>query len=301
MKEDLASGDASPGLVYVAKGMGWDWPRKSSWSSGGDSDLPVNPFLAAEETTPVGKSWYAAFEGASPKDDPHPIAPEREAAAEDAFAKEAISKEDPMEIRKGASEAKLEAPQSQLTTKGSSSVEEHPSIQNGHTSNQSGDPLELEPEPHVAPTSDALAEDAMPAIAAERHTLGFRSTHSSAPASAATSDIENSAPETPTKDSHTITLKILNGSKVLRSIVLIRDCTRTAILNEARAYCVKRAQDDQSLESQLAKEWDLALVSLKMYGYDMDLSTDKVENLSWLVRTAEMTGIPRFTLRISEI
>ena len=33
----------------------------------------------------------------------------------------------------------------------------------------------------------------------------------------------------------------------------------------------------------------------------MDLSTYNVENLSSLVRTIEKTGIPRFTLRISEI
>jgi len=42
------------------------------------------------------------------------------------------------------------------------------------------------------------------------------------------------------------------------------------------------------------------LMSLQMYGYDMDLSTYKVENLSSLVRAIEKTGIPRFTLRISE-
>ena len=123
----------------------------------------------------------------------------------------------------------------------------------------------------------------------------------SAPLSTVPSVLEAASLEAPRKDSHTITLKILNGSKVLRSIAFIRACTQTAILNEARAYCVKRAQDDQIFGRLLAKGWDLALVSLKMYGYDMDLSTYKVENLSSLVRTVEKTGIPRFTLRISGI
>lgn len=122
-----------------------------------------------------------------------------------------------------------------------------------------------------------------------------------APSSTVTSVLEAAAQGAPTEDSHTITLRILNGSKVLRSLVFIRACTRTAILNEARAYCVKCAQDDQCLGTLLAKEYDLALISLSMYGYDMDLSTYKVENLSSLVRAVEKISIPRFTLRISEL
>ena len=122
-----------------------------------------------------------------------------------------------------------------------------------------------------------------------------------APSSTVTSILEAAAPGAPTEDSHTITLKILNGSKILRSVVFIRACTRTAILNEAKAYCVKCAQNDQRLGTLLAKEHDLAFISLKMYGYEMDLSTYKVENLSSLVRAVEKTSIPRFTLRISEL
>ena len=122
-----------------------------------------------------------------------------------------------------------------------------------------------------------------------------------APSSTVTSVLEAAAPGAPTEDSYTITLRILNGSKVLRSLVFIRACTRTAILNEARAYCVKYVQDNQCLGILLAKEYDLALISLSMYGYDMDLSTYKVENLSSLVRAVEKISIPRFTLRISEL
>jgi len=95
-------------------------------------------------------------------------------------------------------------------------------------------------------------------------------------------------------------LQIPNGSKILRAVVFIRAYTRTAILNEARAFCVKLAQDDQSLETLLTNRYDLASVSLGMYQYDMDLSIYDVEDVSSLFRTVENTGIPRFTLRISE-
>ncbi|KAK3172110.1 hypothetical protein OEA41_004195 [Lepraria neglecta] len=290
--EAPASEDASPAPVHVAHDMGWEWPRKGFWNFGATSDVPADPHNAAEEAIPAEEPCFAAPEGAFPRDEPYIIAPEEEPLAEDAFPGEAISKEDPVEMEKAAPEATLEASQPELIIEGFDDVEEHPLNQYCHISHHLGDPYEPTPEPDVAPIHGAPAEDAMP---------GFRPPPPSAPSSTVTSILEAAAPEAPTKDSHTITLKILNGSKVLRSIVFIRACTRTAILNEARAYCVKRAQDDQSFGRLLAKGWDLALVSLKMYGYDMDLSTYKVENLSSLVRTVEKTGIPRFTLRISEI
>lgn len=127
----------------------------------------------------------------------------------------------------------------------------------------------------------------------------------SAPSSTSlvTAKIEAVAAPKALEDSHTITLKILSNSQVLRSVVWIRACTRTAILNEARSYCMKCAQDDPSLLGTplLANGWDLAIVSLRMYDCEMDMSTYKVENLSSLVRTIEKTGIPMFTLRILEV
>ena len=132
-----------------------------------------------------------------------------------------------------------------------------------------------------------------------RDKVDFDPSPPSAPSSIMTSVLEAAASAAPTEESHTI--KILNGGKILRSVVFIKACTRKAVLNEAKAYCLRRAQDDPTLGTLLANGYDLALVSLKMYGYDMDLSTYKVENLSSLVRTIEKTGIPRFTLRICEI
>ena len=165
---------------------------------------------------------------------------------------------------------------------------------------------------NIVPKEESISEDTLPvreAVSKEDSQAEaiiedyFDDCHppALAPSSIVTSVLEAAAPGAPTEDSHTITLKILNGSKVLRSIVFVRDCTRTAILNEAKAYCVKCAQDDQRLGTLLAKEYDLAFISLKMYGYEMDLSTYKVENLSSLVRAVEKTSIPRFTLRISEL
>ncbi|KAL8676336.1 MAG: hypothetical protein Q9186_007142 [Xanthomendoza sp. 1 TL-2023] len=101
-----------------------------------------------------------------------------------------------------------------------------------------------------------------------------------------------------TKQSHLVTLEIFNGDEVFRSTVYIGAYTRTAILNEARAYFSKCARDgDQKFngESRLAKGRDFDLVSLNTDGHHMDLSRYKLENLSSLVMGA---GIPKFTVRV---
>ncbi|KAL8875766.1 MAG: hypothetical protein Q9198_005921 [Flavoplaca austrocitrina] len=300
--EAPASEDTSPAPVHVAHGMVGEWPRKGVWNFGTTVDVPADPHNAVEEAIPAEEPCFAAPEGAFLNDEPCIIVSEVEPIVEGTFlAEEAISKEDTMEMEKAAPEATLEASQPDQTIEGFDDVEEHPLNQYCHISHHLGDSNEPTPGPDAAPIHGAPAEDAMPALIALRSKFGFVPPSPSAPSSTVTSILEAAAPEAPTKDSHTITLKILNGSKVFRSIVFIETCTRTAILNEARAYCVKRAQDDQIFGRLLAKGWDLALVSLKMYGYDMELSTYKVENLSSLVRTVEKTGIPRFTLRISGI
>ena len=309
MDEAPASENASPAPVHVTHNMGWEWPRHGAWNFFATGSVAAEPHNAAEEAIPAEEPCFAAPAEASPRDEPYIIAPEEEPLPEDAFpAEEAICEEDLMETEKAAPEATLEAPQAEPIIEGFDSAEEHTLNQYMDIPHDLYDPYEPTAEPDVAPMHSVPAEDAKflvppprPALCAGRDKSDFHSPPPSAPSSTMTSVLEAAAPEAPTKDSHTITLKILNGSKVLRSIVFIRACTRTAILNEAKAYCTKCAQDDQSFGRLLPKGWDLALVSLKMYGYDMDLSTYKVENLSSLVRTVEKTGIPRFTLRISEI
>ena len=289
--------------------MGWEWPRQGALNFVATGVVAAEPHNAAKEAIPAEEPHFAASAEVSSRDEPYIIVPEEEPLPEDALpAEEAISKEDPMETKKAAPEATLEASQAEPIIEGFKSAEEHTLNQHDSIPYNLDDPYEPTPEPDVAPMSSAPAENAEFLIPSLRPTLcaghdksDFHSPPLSAPSSTVTSVLEATALEAPMKDSHTITLKILNGSKVLRSIVSIRACTRTAILNEARANCVKCAQDDQSFGNGLPKGWDLALVSLKMYGYDMDLSTYKVENLSSLVRTVEKTSIPRFTLRISKI
>ena len=291
--EAPASEAASPAPVHVtAHGMGWKWPRKGVWNFGTTIDVPADAHNAAEEAIPAEEPCFAAPEGTFPRDEPYIIGPEEEGA---------ISKEHPMEREKAAPETTLEGSQPELNNEGFNDVELHPLNQHCHISHHSGDSYESRTEPDAASIHGDPVEDAIPALIAVRHKIGLLPPSPSAPSSAVTSILEAAAPEAPMEDSHTITLKILNGSKIIRSVVFIRACTRTAILNEARAYCVKRAQDDESFGRLLAKGWDLVLVSLKMYGYDMDLSTYQVEDLSSLVRTVEKTDIPRFTLRISGI
>lgn len=301
--------DMSPAPVHVTHNMRWGWPQQGAGNFVATSNVTAEPYNAADEPTPAEESCSTAPAEASPTDEPYIVAPEEDPLPEETLTTEkAFFKEDPMGKENVAPQATLEASEAEPIIGGFNSAEEHTLNQHDDIPHGLDDPYEPMPEPDVAPMHTGSAEDAeflvlppRPALCAGRDKSDFHSSSPSAPSSTVTSVLEAAAPEAPTKDSHTITLKILNGSKVLRSIVFIRACTRTAILNEARAYCVKCAQDDRTIGRLLAKGCDLALLSLKMYGYDMDLSTYKVDNLSSLVQTVEKTGIPRFTLRISEI
>ncbi len=306
--EVSASEEASPAPEHFTQDMGWKWPRYGAWNFGTTRDVPAEPHTAAGEAIPAEEPCFAAPEGASHTDEPYNIVPEEEPIPEDTFpVREAVSNEDSIGTEKVAPNATPEGSQAEVIIEDFDDAEEHSLNQHDNIPYELDDPYELTSGLDVAPMHNAPAEDAeflvpppRPALSAVRDDFDFHPPPL-APPSTVTSVLEAAAPGSPTEDSHTITLKILNGNKVLRSIVFIRACTRTAILNEARAYCVKCAQDDQCLGTLLAKEYDLALMSLKMYGYDMDLATYKVENLSSLVRAVEKTSIPRFTLRISEL
>ncbi|KAL9622826.1 MAG: hypothetical protein Q9204_007995, partial [Flavoplaca sp. TL-2023a] len=217
--ETPASEDASPAPVHVAHGMVGKWPRKGVWNFGTTIDVPADPHNAVEEAIPAEEPCFAAPEEALPRDEPHIIAPEEETLVEcTSPAEEAISKENPMEREKAAPRATVEASQLEQTIEGFDDVEEHPLNQHCHISHHSGDSNEPTQVPDAAPIHGAPAEDAMPALIALRPKFGFVPPPPSAPSSTVTSILEAAAPEAPTKDSHTITLKILNGSKVFRSI-----------------------------------------------------------------------------------
>ena len=267
LDEISASEEASWAPEHFTEDTDCKWPRHEAWDFGITKDVTAEPHTAAEEAIPAEEPCFAAPEGASYIDEPYNIVPEEEPISEDTLpVREAVSNED------AQADAIIEV-----------FDDFHP--------------------PPLAPSSTvtSVLEAAAPEAPSSTVTSILEAAAPAAPSSTVTSILEAAAPGAPTEDSHTITLKILNGSKILRSVVFIRACTRTAILNEAKAYCVKCAQNDQRLGTLLAKEHDLAFISLKMYGYEMDLSTYKVENLSSLVRAVEKTSIPRFTLRISEL
>ncbi|KAL8756018.1 MAG: hypothetical protein Q9199_003223 [Rusavskia elegans] len=320
--EAPASPDAFPSPAHITHNVGWGWPRYGARGSVATGSVAAEPYYAPEEALPAEEPCFAAPAEASPRDKPCTTAPEEEPLPEPctfvpeeehlpehiSSAETTICKEELMEMGKAAPGPTLESSQVEPIFEGFDSAEEDTVHKHHNIPHDFDDLCEPSPEPDVAPTDSAPAENIellvhhpRPPVWARRGSCDVHSPPPSGPLSTVTSVLEDAAPEAPTKDSHTITLKIRNGSKVFRSIVFIRDCTRTAILNEVRAYCVRCAESNQTFGRLLPERWDLALVSLKIYGYATDLSTYKVENLSSLIRTVEKTGIPRFTLQISKI
>ncbi|KAL8822446.1 MAG: hypothetical protein Q9191_006820 [Dirinaria sp. TL-2023a] len=299
--------EASPAPKNSTDNLGWNWPRYQVWNFGATSEAPVQPHTVAEDAVTAEKACYAAPEEESDIDKPYNFLPEEKPIPELTFAaQEAVSNKDSMGTEKLDPDTTLEISQDEVVIEEPEDAEEPPFNQRDDISHGLDDPCGVKSGLDAVLTADAPAEDAEsfasplePPLDAVSHDVEFHPPPL-APSSTVTSVLEAAAPEVQMEDGHTVTLKIRNGSKLFRSIVLVRACTRKAILEEARVYCMKRAQDDQSLATLLARGYELTLMSLKMYGYDMDLSTYKVENLSSLVRTAEKTGIPRFTLRISE-
>ena len=306
--EAPAPAEVSPAPEHVY----WKSPRYGAWNFGATRDVHAEPQHAVGESFPTEEPCPVAPEEASHTDESYNVVPVEEPEPGDIFpTQEPVYSEEPMETKCACPDVTLEPSQAELVIDDYDDAEKPIVNQHDNISRGLNDPYESASVPDVAPTHSPPAEDAeflvpapKPALTAVRDQFTFRPPLPSAPSSTKTSVFEARAAaleEAPTEDSHTITLKILHGSKVLRSIVFIKACTRTAILKEARAYCVKCARDDQGLATLLATGYDLALLSMKMYGYDTDLSTYKVENLSSLVRAIEKTGIPRFTLRISEV
>jgi len=253
--------------VSTCKSKGQSKGRRKAAASDGE--------ITAGEEGPVHVDEAPTSEYAS-----HTEAPDEEPLPEDAFpAEEPVSIEDLMDMEKAGPKAPLETSPAEPIIEGFDGADKNAFNQHDNIPHAIDDPFEPNPEPGATPNHSALAAKA-----------SFI-----APSPKPSPYAERNKP-----DIHTIALKILNGSKVLRSIISIETCTRTAILSEARAYCVECAQDNRSFGGNLPRGWDLALVSIEMYGYDMDLLTHKVEDLSSVVRTVEETGIPMFTLRMSE-
>ena len=278
--------------------MGWEDPGKEDIPAEPDN-IPVEPDnIPAEPDNTAEEAYVAVSEEAFPSESC--IIAEQE----EPLPADAPSPEPPVGMGNFAHDTMREASQAEPTTEGFDDMDEHP----WNREDQLREPMP-EPDPPPVPTEPVEYDEGFTSTRSARNTepqkFKFCPPSPSGPSSVVTSVLESTAPLPPAENSHTITLKILTGDKTFRSIVFIKSCTRTAILNEARAYCAKcAAQDDRdnnSVGTLLRNGGEMTLVSLKMYGCDMDLSTYQVENLSSLVRTVEKTGIPRFTLRICEV
>ncbi|KAL8990380.1 MAG: hypothetical protein Q9177_000955 [Variospora cf. flavescens] len=335
--EASASADASPAPIHDTHNMIGGWHPYEARNFSATGGLAAEPYSAPEEAVPAEEPCFPAGEPCSPagepcspaeepcvlaeepcfdvpaevspRDEPCIIAPEEEPLPEDVSLGEGASCEkDLMGTENAALVATLEIPEVEPVSESIDRAEEDTVTEHHKAAHDFDEPCEPPPEPDVAPIYGAPAENIellvhhpRRPVWARRGTCASPSPPPTLPSPTIVSVLEDAAPEPPTRDSHTITLKIVNGSKIFRTIISVQDCTRTAILDEARAYCVRRAESNITFGKSLPKKWELALVSLKMYGYDTDLSTYKVENLSSLVRTVEKTGIPRFTLQISEV
>ena len=201
------------------------------WNFGIIKDVPVEPYTAAGEAIPAEEPFFVAPEGAFLTDKPYNIVLEEEPIPEDAFpVREAVSNED------SQAEAIIEV---------FDDAEDHGLNQLEKVPYELYDPYDLTSGLNVAPMHNAPAKNAEFLISPLRPTLSTVydnfDTYSPPLASlfTVTFVLEVTALGASTKDSHIITLKILNSSKVLRSIAFIRACTRTVILNEAKVNCVK--------------------------------------------------------------
>ncbi len=313
-------------LVHASPDTNPKWTQYGVWDFGGIGRVLAKPHnTTAERAIPAEEPCFATLEEISPSNEPYIGASKEELLSERAYSMEkAIFKEELVEMVEVITEAVPEVSQAELIIENFDDAEEHYPNQHDNIPGNLDESCKLTPcEPPCEPVPDADVASMHSPLAVDAELL----VPSSRPAFCATRDEFDIPPSLPPRlvppqpvppsvttsvsgaaglevtsgDSHTITLKILNGNQVFRAVVYVKAGTRTNIFNAAREYCMQRAQDDESLRTLLAKGCHFALNSLQIHGYDMDLSTYRAEDLSSLLRTIEKTDIPRLTLRISEI
>ena len=297
--------------MHVTHNLGQEWPERKAWDFGPTIATAAQLNNATEEAFPAKETSCTVPAEASSVDRPYSIALKEELLPEGNFpAGKSFSKDGPLETQMSFSQAAPEASLAELVVKDFDNPEKHIPNQHDNISQASDNLYKPLLEPNIAPVYSTLVKGSESVISSPTSTLcatRHKSDSQSSPL-LPSSSIVTSVPKAavaqvePTEDGHTIMLKILTlSSQVLRAIVYTEVCTQTAILSEARAYCLKSAQDDRILGTLLAKGFDLDLVSLYMHGYEMDLSIYKIENLFSLVKAVEKTEIPIFTVRVSEI
>ncbi|KAL8901598.1 MAG: hypothetical protein Q9207_005125 [Kuettlingeria erythrocarpa] len=230
--------DNAPPFAVYARNTGWGWPQHGAWGLVTTSTAATEPLGAREESIAADEPCFAALAEASPKDEPYVSAPEEKPLPENKFpAEEAISGQELVAKGEAAPANSVEASQAESMLENSA---EGDVILNPDTFGQGYDnPFEPTPVPNVASILSTPAEvtegdilHASAVIPRGRDSGAFHSRPLSVSSSTMTSPAKAAAPEAPTKDRHTIAIKILNGRKVFRFIVVIRECTRTAILNQ---------------------------------------------------------------------
>ena len=249
---------------------------------------------------------FAAAKGEFSGEDVY-VRPVEEDLLKDIFSSDKTDSQDnQIEEKKSIFEATSGDPQTEPVIEGFDSTEEQ-NFNPEKKPEESLDPLYVRPPTfNIASMHDVPAEHVefpvsrpSSVVSGVHHQIGFYSSASTGPLLIASPAIETEIPKAPSKNGHSIVLQILNGSRILRSVVLIRSCTRTAILNEARACCMRCGQYDQYFENLMTKGGKLTLISLKINEYDMNMSTYQVEDLSFLITVIEKTDVPIFTILLS--
>ncbi|KAL8848211.1 MAG: hypothetical protein Q9221_006780 [Calogaya cf. arnoldii] len=280
-----ASAEASPSPVRTTHETGWGFPPYSAPNFIAAASVASEQYNISDQVISVAPSEP------SPRDEPEILAVEEEISSDDvSFAEKASCKESLIDAETPALGTTLQYPPVNPIIEAFNNAEED-TIGLPHSASHKGDnphggPLDSD----VASRSSAQNEDNIP----------LHPSPPSAPTSTVDSP-ERISSEILTTESHTIMLSIQNGSNVFKCIVYIKDCTRTDILNEAKASCERHADKNHTFGELLPESWCLTLMSLDIDGGEADLSNYYAEDLSLLFQTIEKTGIiPRFTLHVSE-
>ncbi|KAL8667664.1 MAG: hypothetical protein Q9202_000519 [Teloschistes flavicans] len=277
------------------------------------------PCKMAHEPRPIEETYGVIPERSFPEQECSVTAPEPGVLLEDVypgeeapleedvpFPEESVSMDIPLEVENNVPGTMQGASQAELVTKGFNNVEEQNLKQDENIPKALDDPPQPIPEPDTAPMDCTSGNDAespvSPPLAATTQEAGLHPP--SPPASSVTIPpvLEAAASEAQTiVDNHNIMLKIRASKKIHRCVVSIRAYTRTAVLDEARAYCMQNAPQNRHFRTLQKEEGDLALESLKMDKISTDISAYEGEDLSSLIRAVGTPGIPAFTLRVKSL
>ena len=293
--------------MQATQGVDQDCPQNGVRSHGATQTVSADAHGDVEEPKSGAECYYLARERA-PGGVEHGIKPEATSSEGEALVEEAVFKEDLPEKEKTAREVTPESLSAKSVIKGFDAPEKETSDEYGKSMQELTSPYLPQAVSDVASSHNGPAEDVeffeSPPRSATSSGDAKGDVHRLLPRmqlSRGHPVLETAAPGPPVQESHAIALKIISGSKILRSVVFITASTQTAVLTEARTYYGKYVQSGQRFKGVLADKWDLSLVSLRLDGFDMDMSTYGAEDLSFLVETIGKTEIPRFTLRVFEI